>query len=123
MSWRKLISTFKRQGEKNGCHVLTVPPEGTTKRCARCGCESEKPLWVRNHSCPNCDFETDRDQNAALEIKRLGLSDLVDNQYDGVNLGLGEAEETPAETVLPTDSVSVSAQYVIETGNHVPANT
>lgn len=123
MSWRKLISTFKRQGEKNGCHVLTVPPEGTTKWCARCGSESEKPLWVRNHSCPNCDFETDRDQNAALEIKRLGLSHLVDNQEDGVNLGLGEAEETPVETVLPTETVSVSAQYVVESGNHVPPDT
>jgi putative transposase len=44
MSWFETIQTFKRHGRKNGCHVLKVPPEGTTKRCADCGVESRKPL-------------------------------------------------------------------------------
>ncbi|WP_135306458.1 RNA-guided endonuclease InsQ/TnpB family protein [Haloarcula amylovorans] len=76
MSWRKALQAFQRHGEKNGCHVILVPPEGTTKRCARCGVESEKPLWVREHSCPSCGFEADRDMNSALEVKRLGLEEL-----------------------------------------------
>lgn len=120
MSWRKLISAFKRHSEENGCHVLTVPPAGTTKRCAQCGAESGKPLWVRQHSCPSCGFETSRDLNAALEIKRLGLTALRRECEVHNSIGLGEAEVTPAETVLPADSDSVSAQDVVETGSHVP---
>jgi hypothetical protein len=71
MSWRKTIQAFKRHGEKNGCHVIEVPPEGTTKRCSQCGCSTEKPLWVREHSCPACGFEADRDYNSALEMTCL----------------------------------------------------
>ncbi|QKY22267.1 IS200/IS605 family element transposase accessory protein TnpB (plasmid) [Halolamina sp. CBA1230] len=120
MSWRQTIQAFKRHGKKNGCYVIEVPPEGTTKRCSQCGCETEKPLWVREHSCPSCGFETDRDYNAALEIKRLGLEKLgVEATMQTV--GQGMAESTPAETALPGDteetSDEVSPKRVVETGS------
>lgn len=123
MSWRKAIRAFQRQGNKNGCHVLLVPPKGTTKRCSKCGVESKKQLWVRTHSCPSCGFETDRDMNSALEVKRLGLEELgVD--FDWSDLGQGLSEETPVETAtaVSTDgsgssaSVVVDASSVVETG-------
>lgn len=123
MSWRKAIQAFQRQGDKNGCHVILVPPEGTTKRCSKCGVESEKPLWVREHSCPACGFEADRDMNSAIEVKRLGLEELgVD--FDWSDLGQGLPEETPVETATAasTDgsgysaSVVVDASSVVETG-------
>lgn len=104
MSWRGTIQAFKRHGEKHGCHVLTVPPAGTTKRCARCDAESKKALWVREHSCPACGFGADRDRNSACNVKKRGLEELgVDYEVDEV-LGLGEAEGTPAETVFPAGS-------------------
>ena len=120
MSWRETIQTFKRHGKKNGCYVIEVPPEGTTKRCSQCGCETDKPLWVREHSCPSCGFETDRDYNAALEIKRLGLQQLgIETLAEDV--GQGMAESTPAETALPADTEGtpdeVSAKRVVETGS------
>ena len=112
MSWYETLQTFQRFGEKNGCHVVLVPPEGTTKRCVQCGVESEKPLWVREHSCPSCGFKTDRDQNAALEVQRLGLLELgvVENES-----GLGQelAEATPAETGTAAGSCSSSSRDVI----------
>jgi len=120
MSWRKTIQAFKRHGEKNGCHVIEVPPEGTTKRCSQCGTETEKPLWVREHACPSCGFEADRDYNAALEIKHRGLDELGirDSTAD---VGQGMAESTPAETALPGDteetSDEVSPKRVVETGS------
>lgn len=123
MSWRETISVFERQGNKNGCHVITVPPEGTTQRCSKCGVETSKPLWVREHSCPACGFETDRDMNASLEVKRLGLEELgVD--FDWSDLGQGLSEDTPVETAtaVSTDgsgfsaSVVVDASGVVETG-------
>lgn len=97
MSWYETIQTFKRFGEKNGCHVVLVPPEGTTKRYVKCGVESENPLWVREYSCPSCGFETDRDPNAALGVHRLGVVELgVEENHD--DLGQELAEVTPVET-------------------------
>ncbi|ERG95932.1 zinc ribbon domain-containing protein [Haloquadratum walsbyi] len=55
---------------------MKVPPEETTKRCAKCGGESDKLLWVQEHSCPSCDYETNRDQNVSIEAQRLGLEEL-----------------------------------------------
>jgi putative transposase len=80
---------------------VEVPPEGTTKRCAKCGVESEKPLWVREHSCPSCGYETDRDQNASIEVQRLGLEglgvdfereELFSNSGQSSSIGLGQSE-------------------------------
>ena len=128
MSWSKAIKTFERHGDKNGCHVVTVPPEGTTKRCARCDVEFDKALWVRKHSCPSCGFEADRDENASYNIQKLGLEELgIEYDVEAV-VGLGEAESTPAKTALPTgadesDNSSfrvVPAKRVVETGSHGP---
>ena len=120
MLWRQTIQAFKRHGKKNGCYVIEVPPEGTTKRCSQCGCETDKPLWVREHSCPSCGFEADRDYNAALEIKRLGLQQLgIETPAEDV--GQGMAESTPAETALSGDTEGtpyvVSPTRVVETGS------
>ena len=112
MSWYETLQTFQRFGEKNGCHVVLVPPEGTTKRCVKCGVESEKPLWVREHSCPSCGFKTDRDENAALAVQRLGLLELgVVEESD--ELGQELAESTPAETGTAAESHSSSSRDVI----------
>lgn len=125
MSWRKLIGIFEHHGEKNGCHVVTVPPEGTTKLCAQCGVSTAKPLWVREHSCPSCGFVADRDQNAALVIQHKGLDELGIGSVMDSRIGMGDAEVTPVETVLPTETSGneqfskVSAKHVIETGSPV----
>jgi len=116
MSWYETLQTFQRFGEKNGCHVVLVPPEGTTKRCVQCGVESEKPLWVREHSCPSCGFETNRDMNAALEVQRLGLLELGVVE-DADDIGRELAESTPAETGTAAGSRSISSRDV------VPAST
>ena len=85
-----------------GCHVVQVEAAGTTKECASCGGETAKPIWVREHSCPSCGFECDRDANAAMNVLQRGFSEL----------GLGWPEDTPVETALPTDTTSVSAKRV-----------
>lgn len=68
VGWRDFITVLKHHGNKNGCHVVEVDPEGTTKECAACGVETAKPVWVRDHSCPACGFEVDRDWNASLNV-------------------------------------------------------
>jgi transposase len=69
--------------ERDGTHFVKVEPEGTTEECAQCGVETHKPLWVREHSCPACGFEADRDANAAWNILSRGLTEL----------GVGHSEE------------------------------
>jgi putative transposase len=111
-SWRTFIDFLEYKCKREGTHFVQVEPEGTTQECAECGVEVAKQLWVREHSCPTCGFETDRDENAAYNILKRGLSEL----------GVGHAEVTPAETALPTSttggaSAVVDAKCVVETGS------
>jgi putative transposase len=107
VAWRQFITLLEYKGDLYGTHVKQVEARGTTKQCASCGVETPKPIWVREHSCPSCGFECDRDANASLNILQRGFSEL----------GLGWPEETPVETALPTDTTSVSAKHVVETGS------
>jgi putative transposase len=109
-AWRQFINLLEYKADLYGCHIKQVEPGGTTKECARCGVETAKPIWVREHSCPSCGFETDRDANAAMNVLQRGFAEL----------GLGWPEETPVETVTATDASrfsEVSASHVVETGS------
>ncbi len=110
MAWRQFITLLEYKADLYGAHVVQVEARGTTKECASCGVETAKPLWVREHSCPSCGFETDRDANAAMNVLQRGFSEL----------GLGWPESTPVETVTATDTTqfeSVSASHVVEAGS------
>ncbi|MFB6127455.1 MAG: RNA-guided endonuclease InsQ/TnpB family protein, partial [Halolamina sp.] len=105
-AWRTFLSLLEYKCEREGAHFVAVDPKGTTKECAACGVSTEKPLWVREHSCPACGFEADRDANAALNILSRGLE----------AVGVGHSERTPVETALPVDT-PVSAKRVVEAGS------
>ena len=109
-AWRQFITLLEYKADLYGCHVVQVEAAGTTKECARCGVETAKPIWVREHSCPSCGFETGRDANAAMNVLQRGFEEL----------GLGWPESTPVETVTATDADDfreVSARHVVETGS------
>ena len=99
-AWRQLITLLEYKADLYGCHVVQVEAEGTTKECASCGVETVKPIWVREHSCPSCGFECDRDANAAMNVLQRGFS----------ALRLGWPEDTPLETALPTDTITESTE-------------
>ena len=107
-AWGTFKRLLKYKCEREGTHFVAVNPTDTTKKCACCGVKTDKPLWVREHSCPACGFEMDRDANAAINILSRGLS----------QLGVGHSEETPVETALPVDR-PVSAKRVVETGSPI----
>ena len=106
-AWRQFISLLEYKADLYGCHVKQVEAKGTTKECSSCGVKTTKPIWVREHSCPSCGFKCDRDANAAMNVLQRGFSEL----------GLEWPEDTPVETALPTDTHSVSAKHVVETGS------
>ena len=74
-SWGQLIEFTKYKAECAGSLVVTVNPRNTSKACSNCGCLVEKDLSVRVHEC-DCGLVMDRDQNAAINILRLGLQSL-----------------------------------------------
>ncbi|QWC19441.1 RNA-guided endonuclease TnpB family protein [Halorubrum sp. 2020YC2] len=106
-AWSTFLRMLEYKCKREGTHFVAVDPAGTSKECAACGVETDKPLWVRKHSCPSCGFTADRDRNAAWNILSRGLE----------QLGAGHSETTPAETALPMGTDSVPVQRVIETGS------
>ena len=87
-AWRQLIQYTTYKAENAGRVVVWVEPGNTSQRCSGCGRIVEKSLAVRVHDCPNCGLVMDRDQNAAINILRLGLE------------SPGYAVEAPAFTAL-----------------------
>ena len=111
-AWRQFIEMLEYKAKLYGTHVVQVDPAGTNKEFSQCGVATDKPLWVREHSCPGCGFAVDRDANAASNILNRGLQEL----------GLGQAEVTPGETATAAETDggspgSVSARRVIESGS------
>ena len=109
-AWGTFLRMLEYKCEREGTHFVAVDPKDTTKECASCGVKTDKPLWVRQHSCPACGFEADRDANAAWNILSRGIKK---------RLGAGRSESTPVETALPTDTDSVSAKCVMEAGSPI----
>ncbi len=75
-AWNQLIAYTTYKAENAGRVVVLVEPRDTSKKCSCCGTVVEKSLDVRVHACPECGLIMDRDQNAAINILRLGLESL-----------------------------------------------
>ncbi len=106
-AWGTFLRMLEYKCEREGAHFVAVDPAGTTKACAACGVSTDKPLWVREHSCPSCGFTADRDWNAAWNILSRGIT----------QLGAGRSESPPVETALPPGTTSVPAKRVMEAGS------
>lgn len=75
-AWNQLIQYTTYKAENAGRVVILVEPRNTSKQCSGCGAMVEKSLDVRVHECPECGLVMDRDENAAINILRLGLESL-----------------------------------------------
>ena len=76
VAWNQFITITVSKAEDAGSHVVLVNPRNTSQMCSRCGMIVKKTLSDRVHSCPHCGLAMDRDQNAAINILRLGLQSL-----------------------------------------------
>jgi putative transposase len=72
-SWNMLFNITKYKAESAGTTVIMVNPANTTKMCSRCGTLVNMELKDRTYECPSCGLTMDRDENAAVNILRLGL--------------------------------------------------
>jgi putative transposase len=108
-AWGTFLRMLDYKCEREGTHFVPVEPRNTTKECSQCGVRTDKPLWVREHSCPACGFQADRDANAAVNV--------LHRAYEEV--GLGQPESTPAETeaAVGAEIPSIPASVVCDTGS------
>ncbi len=72
--WGLFIRCLASKAEEAGKLTIPVNPRGTSQRCSGCQTVVPKGLAERTHSCPSCGLTLDRDHNAAINIKALGLS-------------------------------------------------
>ena len=61
------------KAEKAGKRVIQVNPAGTSQHCAMCLNPVSKALGDRWHDCSHCGYSAQRDINAAILIKKVGL--------------------------------------------------
>ena len=125
-AWGTFLRMLEYKCEREGTHFIPVDPRNTTKECAACGVKTDKPLWVREHSCPACGFTADRDWNASWNILRRGImllgagrseSTSSESPRDSDVRTRASLSLTPVETALPTGTTAVPAKRVLETGS------
>jgi putative transposase len=72
-AWGLLIWCISYKAESAGRWAVPVNPNGTSQKCSGCGAVVKKKLSERIHMCA-CGLTLDRDHNAGLNIKGLGMS-------------------------------------------------
>jgi len=118
--WSQFTAWLDYYGKVWDKAVVSVPPQYTTQDCSNCGHRVVKTLSTRTHSCPKCGFEMDRDQNAALNILKKGLSILGMEWQNSTfgQKGTGEKSRTTGEistsvVVGQPSAISAVAEPVI----------
>lgn len=77
VSWSKFFSMLEYKAAWYGCTIIRVPTMyPSSQTCSVCGYKNPlvKNLSVRRWECPVCHTVHDRDENAAVNILRKGLS-------------------------------------------------
>ena len=75
-AWSQFATFLSYKAACAGRAFVAVNPAYTSQDCSGCGHRQKKTLAERMHACICCGLTLDRDHNAALNIKRLGLQSL-----------------------------------------------
>ena len=74
-SWGNFVAILKYKAENANSLIIEVNPRNTSLTCSHCGKIKEMlTLKDRIFKCEACSFEMDRDQNAAVNIRRAGTA-------------------------------------------------
>lgn len=76
VSWYQFLTELEWQCKKHSTHFVKIDKYfASSKICSGCGWKNEKlELKDRTFKCRRCGSETDRDLNAALNIRRAGTA-------------------------------------------------
>ena len=78
-NWGELVRQLKYKAEWYGRTIVQIDRwYPSSKRCNCCGHVVDSlPLYIRSWQCPECLTQLDRDVNASLNIKAVGLAVLA----------------------------------------------
>jgi len=77
VSWAEFNRQLEYKCRWNFKHYIKIGRfEPTSKTCSNCGCIQDMPLSKRTFNCPDCGVSIDRDLNASLNIRNIGISTL-----------------------------------------------
>ncbi|EPP5809448.1 RNA-guided endonuclease InsQ/TnpB family protein [Vibrio vulnificus] len=78
-NWCEFVRQLEYKAEWYGRTIVKIDQwYPSSKRCNCCGHVVDSlPLHIRNWRCPECSTQLDRDTNAALNIKAVGLTVLA----------------------------------------------
>src|SRR5262249_45944328 len=98
--WARFRSWVEYYGRGQQGPVIAVPPHSTSQQCSGCGTLGRTSLSVRPHVCPDCELLLERDHNAALGIREVGLAQATrQGLWQGVASGtVGHTETERLET-------------------------
>ena len=103
-SWNSIIQYTTYKAESAGAFVVLVDPMHTSQKCSKCGnIKDYMKLSDRIYHCGVCGLAMDRDLNAAINIRNMGLT----------KIGRGTPEFTPVEI----GALPAMATPVAETGS------
>lgn len=75
-AWSQFAACLSYKAASAGRRFVAVNPAYTSQTCSACGHRLAMPLGERVYSCPCCGLHLDRDLNASLNIRALGLQSL-----------------------------------------------
>jgi putative transposase len=76
-AWGNFINILSAKAENAGRRFVKVVAAYTSQDCFKCGERVKKSLWQREHRCLGCGYVVHRDQNAALNINRVGQTRIL----------------------------------------------
>ncbi|MBI9095789.1 MAG: transposase, partial [Sphaerochaeta sp.] len=110
LGYAEFVSKLKQKAEETGTHIIQVDQWfASSKLCNNCGYKnSALQLHERTWTCPHCNAEHSRDENAGKNLRNVGLH----------ILGLGEPSKL-VESVLDVETL-VPMQYSVKQEAHRP---
>ena len=87
-SWNRIGQYTTYNAESAGAVVVSINPMHTSQKCSKCGSiKGDLKLSDRIYHCSSCGLIIDRDMNAAINIRNMGL----------IKVGRGTPELTPVK--------------------------
>jgi putative transposase len=110
-AWYQFREWIEYFGVKFGKITIAVPPNYTSQNCSNCGEIVKKSLSTRTHQC-KCGCVLDRDENAAINILKKGLSTVGHTGTFGLDPinAWGENTSTFSEAILSKQVISVNQE-------------
>lgn len=75
--WGQFLQFLAYKAEWAGREFVRVDPKNTSQLCSGCDALVPKELWQRVHDCPECGLVLDRDVNAARNILKRAVGQIV----------------------------------------------